>query len=128
MTQVSAAASQDGGTLYSYINDGNAASPSFTRSVVASGDVSGVLQVRSGDFNDDAWPDLAVVCPNAGQVRLFLNEAGNGNWTDVLVGQVDGPVALGLADLDGDGNLDIFSVQVRHPNNLRDGATSVFLA
>jgi len=84
--------------------------------VVASGDVSGVLQVRSGDFNNDTRPDLAVVCPNAGQVRLFLNGAGNGSWTDVVVGNVDGPVALGLAYLDGDGDLDIFSVQVRHPN------------
>ena len=116
MAQVSAARTQDGGTLYSYISNGDASAPSFTRYVVASGDVTGVAQVRSGDFNNDSWPDLAVVCPDADQVRLFLNQKGSGNWTDVAVGGADYPVALGLADVDGDGDLDIFSVQVHHLN------------
>lgn len=98
--------------MYSYLSDGGAPSPSFTRYVVASGDVDGVLQVRSGDFNNDSWPDLAVVCPRENQVRVFLNVGGSGNWTTVLVGSVDDPVALGVADVDGDGDLDLFSVQV----------------
>jgi hypothetical protein len=66
--------------------------------------------VTVGDFDNDGDPDLFVT--RWGSYALYRNE-GNGTFSDVtaaagLGGDRDWPTSAAFADLDGDGDLDLF--------------------
>ncbi len=88
----------------------------FSTSSIASGGISPVA-VAVGDFNADGNLDLAVAnacgtdssCASAGKVAILL---GNGGTTPIFTVKSNtaagsGPSALAVADLNGDGYLDV---------------------
>lgn len=78
-------------------------------------------QLQVMDFNDDGYPDIAVV-DSSNACRLYLNPIGTGGlaaaWRAVDVGRVEGRMAVGDSDGDGkpevifrnDGSLEFFEV------------------
>jgi len=70
-------------------------------------DISNVSGLAAGDFNGDSKLDLAASNRNAGTVSLYLGH-GDGTFgppATFLAGAE--PEALAVADLDGDGHLDL---------------------
>jgi hypothetical protein len=68
--------------------------------------------VAFGDLTSDGIPDLAVTSRDDRRVRLFKN-LGDGSFQflrDVSYGSQLEPHGLGMADMDGDGLLDLYSV------------------
>jgi hypothetical protein len=66
-------------------------------------------QVIAGDFNGDAYPDVATVSPDEYSVSVLLGQ-GNGSFTAGPTVQFDfntQPYALALTDLNQDGKEDI---------------------
>jgi len=82
-------------------------------SIDGNGLLSGPKQVATGDFDGDGTVDIAVTNSTSGNVALFLQRGGGVFSTsspDVARGNVlDTPGASGvaIADLDGDGDLDV---------------------
>jgi hypothetical protein len=68
--------------------------------------------VRLADVNGDGLPDIATGWEEGGSIRVYLNP-GPGKarqpWPRVVVGSVRSPEDAVLADLDGDGALDVVS-------------------
>ncbi len=68
--------------------------------------------VAAGDYDADGWPDLFVIGGDAGAGRLYRN-LGNGSFEDKTgqagLDSLDGWIAGAVfADVDGDGDLDLF--------------------
>ncbi|MGE3818260.1 MAG: FG-GAP-like repeat-containing protein, partial [Isosphaeraceae bacterium] len=66
--------------------------------------------VAVGDYDDDGWPD--VFATRWGSYALYRNQR-DGTFTDVtsdvgLAGHRDWPTSAAWADLDGDGDLDLY--------------------
>lgn len=64
----------------------------------------GAVGIDTGDFNNDGKPDLIVGTENGGQV--FLGN-GNGTFTALPPEAPIPTVIVGVADFNGDGNLDL---------------------
>jgi len=64
--------------------------------------------LASGDINGDGFPDI-VVASHFGAVQTLLSD-GKGGFTEKILRGQDGYVAAQLADLNGDGNLDLILV------------------
>lgn len=64
--------------------------------------------VVAGDFNNDGFPDLAVIDSTLNTVQIFLGN-GNGTFTaGASIGVALGnPTTIASADFNGDGNLDL---------------------
>jgi hypothetical protein len=67
-----------------------------------------------GDFNNDGFVDLAVTDRNADAVRVYLNKgpatptnAIQPRFSPITGIDVDGAYAIEIADMDGDGNVDV---------------------
>jgi hypothetical protein len=76
------------------------------------------------DVNGDGWLDLLVSANNGGPT-LFLNQ-GNGRFTDATIAsgistRPLGGTSLALADLDGNGTLDLFAANYGETTILRSG-------
>jgi len=61
--------------------------------------------LATGDINHDGFPDI-VVASHFGKVQTLLSD-GKGGFVDKVMSTADGYVAAQLADINGDGNLDL---------------------
>jgi hypothetical protein len=83
------------------------------------------LGVLASDFNGDGWTDLYVA--NDGDAnQLWLNERGSGVFKDEALlagvavsrtGQAQGSMGIDLADIDGDGDDDLFVTNLDNEGN-----------
>ena len=103
----------DGVRSILYRNDGHGHFTDVTeRAGLASSGVAGIpaTGVAAGDVDGDGYPDLAVT-DAFGPTRLFRNR-GDGTFVEITASSgVVTPVptrSLAFADVDGDGNLDLF--------------------
>jgi hypothetical protein len=105
-----AVSNQNDHTVSILLGNGNG---TFQSQVAYAGGVAGTLDVADvaiGDFNGDAKLDLAVTNPSTDQVSILL---GNGDGTfQPPVAYSTGaagshPIAVGAADFNGDGKLDL---------------------
>ena len=81
--------------------------------------------VAAGDLTGDGLPDLAVSARDSRRVRLFKNVGGAFQiLQDLSLGAILEPQGVGMADLDGDHALDVFTAT--SGNALQEHA-SVFL-
>ena len=89
--------------LHLWRGDGQAFTP-----VPAAWTDIGYAAVASGDINRDGWPDL-VSASHFGPVQTLLSD-GQGGFTEVIMACDDGAVAVHLAELTGDGQVDLVRV------------------
>jgi len=83
------------------------------------------LGVLAADFNDDGWTDLFVA--NDGDAnQLWINERGSGVFRDEALlagvalsrtGQAQGSMGIDLADIDRDGDEDLFVTNLDNESN-----------
>jgi hypothetical protein len=83
------------------------------------------LGVLAADFNDDGWTDVYVA--NDGDANhLWINERGTGVFRDDALlagvavsrtGQAQGSMGVDLADIDGDGDEDLFVTNLDNESN-----------
>lgn len=93
-----------GGTITLRLNNGAgvfSTSPSI--SIVAGLSPRGLV---AGDFNQDGFPDLAVVSNPARELRVFLSQSGVFG-TSTVYPLPGSPNAMVSADFDGDGDADL---------------------
>ena len=101
----------------------------FTSSRVISDELSAVFVVDAIDLNGDGSRDLLAALTGANQVVWSAND-GSGEFGEVQVigTQAGSPLFAGAADLDGDGDNDVFTTSAFGANeiswyeNLGDGA------
>ena len=65
----------------------------------------GYAALATGDINHDGYPDIAAAS-HFGKVQTLLSHE-RGGFAEVLMPREDGYVAVQLADLNGDGELDL---------------------
>jgi len=68
--------------------------------------------VRLADVNGDGLPDIATGWEEGGRVKVYVNpgaKKAKTAWPQVTVGEVRSPEDAVLADLDGDGAVDVVS-------------------
>lgn len=71
------------------------------------------------DINGDAWPDLLVTTPFQG-IRIFTNQSGQRfHETTSSTASLTAGTTLALADIDGNGSLDLYAANYR-TNDIRD--------
>jgi LPXTG-motif cell wall-anchored protein len=111
------ATANEGGGVSVLLGDG-ASDPGFTAAAGSPFPVAGTpYMVATGDFNSDGKPDLVVSGQDAGAVTVLLGN-GTGGFAAPLGSPfaVSGqPYALVVADLNGDGNVDIATVDFGPP-------------
>ncbi len=83
------------------------------------------LGVLAADYNDDGWLDLYVA--NDGDPnQLWINQRGSGTFKDEALlagvavnrmGQAQGSMGIDLADIDGDGDEDLFVTNLDNEGN-----------
>lgn len=78
-------------------------------------DVSGPYSLVSADIDGDNDKDLVATSTNGDTVVWFENLDGQGNFSEpkTLISDMDSPKDIAVADIDGDGDLDIIAVSTR---------------
>ena len=104
-------------------NDG---SEGFTQHAVTSG-VDEAFSVEIADLDADGDQDLVLPLTGDDQVVWYQND-GSENFSLQVIGAQESPETIGVADSNGDGYLDVFSVTTDTPRVMRwyinDGAQS----
>ena len=104
-----------------YRNDGPGASPRFSKTAYAKTEGWG-LGVAAQDFNRDGYPDLYVANDFLSDDLLLVNRGGGG-FGDSLEGALPhtsyNAMGVDVADLDGDANPEIVTVDMLPDDNLR---------
>ena len=120
-----------------YRNRGDGTFEDVTQSSRVSAEVGTGLGVVCGDLNDDGWPDLYVAndkMPNTLWINqrdgTYRNEASTAAVAVNLEGVAEASMGIDLADVDDDGDLDIFVTHLavethtfyrqRRPGRFRD--------
>jgi hypothetical protein len=75
-------------------------------SIVSDPPSGGYSWIAAGDINNDGWTDLVLTNWNITRSLYVLLNNQNGGFTQSAIANHDGPLAIVLADLNGDGNLD----------------------
>lgn len=107
------------------LHNGGAANPGHFENRTAA---AGLTQPRAGDthygysaawadFDEDGWPDLALIA-DFGRSQLWWNN-GNGTFTEQTkasgLGADENGMGVAVADYDGDGRLDLFVSSIFDP-------------
>jgi len=84
---------------------------SFSGEKPISSSAAGVLSFVAADLDGDDDPDVLAVDWGGDQLLWYENTDGKGSFAaaQVVSTQVDGPIDVFAADLDGDGDLDVLS-------------------
>ncbi len=106
------AASYDDDKIAWYQNDG---SGGFGGQILISNQMNGAYIVRAGDIDGDGDSDVVATAFLGDQITWYENLDGEGNFgtsgsnQKVICSPADGACGLNLADVDGDGDLDVLS-------------------
>jgi len=102
-------ASQFGGRVVMWRNNG--ADPASWSAEEVDADFAGAQQVRPADMNGDGDLDLVGAAYYADEVAWWSHEGGQGLFSlrRTIATDIGGPVSVQVADLDGDGDLDVLT-------------------
>ena len=80
---------------------------------------TGTIGVAVGDIDDDGDTDVVGTADVSGVVRLWRNQGGDPlTWSEEVVADPPGAAGVDLADLDGDGRLDIVIALIAPRNKI----------
>jgi enediyne biosynthesis protein E4 len=79
------------------------------------------LGISISDINNDGWPDLYAGCDYTGRDKLLFNDQGKffQDETDRLSHISKFTMGTDIADIDGDGNMDILTLDMLPEDNYR---------
>lgn len=74
--------------------------------------LSGPYNLVSADLDGDGDKDIVATSTNGNNIVWFENLDGNGNFSEprIIVSNMEYPLDIAVADIDGDGDLDIVAV------------------
>ena len=99
--------------------DGTFASPVGYAVPVAAPPYSVVFALVVGDFSGDGWPDIAIAYANASNapiLQIYLNQKNGKFAAGPIYALSSGPAYIAVADLNGDGLLDLALANVNTNN------------
>lgn len=96
------------GSIIWFVNDGATPVPNFARRTLAAG-LNYPVHIAAGDLDGNGTPDIAVASTADDTIRWFANGGGAdpGFTPHMVAGGAAGAVAVDLADMDADGDLDV---------------------
>jgi hypothetical protein len=97
------------GALALYRNDGAGRFASPER-VALGAQINGAIDIAVADLTGDGWPDIAATTETTHKWALVASDGRGGFTAARQLRAGEAPIAVELADLDGDGRLDVIVV------------------